>query len=91
MPAFLVFEELLLRRLSLMSYGEYHDTMYGSWGRDGAKVGMAVAAAWLVVLFGGRWRASRGWRDLLGLALGTAWIIELLWATILEPIAQIPQ
>jgi hypothetical protein len=91
MPALLVAEELLLRRLSLMSYGEYHDTMYGSWGRDGAKVGMAIAAAWLLMLFGGRWRASRGWRELIGLALGTAWVIELLWTTVLESVAQFPQ
>ena len=56
-----------------------------------AKVGMAIATAWLILHCGGRWRASRGWRDHLGLARGTAWIFELLWATVLEPIAQIPQ
>ncbi len=72
-----------------MSYGEYHDTMFGSWGRDGAKIGMAIAAAWLILFVGGRWRMRWNWREWLGLALGTAWIINFLWVTVLEPVAQL--
>lgn len=41
----------------------------------GAVVGPAVIGAWLLLAFSGRRRPSGGWLDLLGRALGTAWII----------------
>ena len=41
----------------------------------GAVVGPAVIAAWLVLALSGRRRPFRGWLDLLGRALGIAWII----------------
>jgi hypothetical protein len=44
----------------------------------GAVVGPAVIAAWLLLAFSGRRRPSRGWLDLLGRALGIAWIILFL-------------
>jgi hypothetical protein len=34
-----------------------------------------LAAAWMVLLLGGRWRAERGWVDRLGRILCLAWIV----------------
>jgi hypothetical protein len=41
----------------------------------GAVVGPAVIGAWLLLALSGRRRPSWGWLDLLGRALGIAWII----------------
>src|SRR5205823_256298 len=37
-------------------------------------VGPAVAAVWLALALGGRWRPERSWVDRLGRAIGWAWI-----------------
>jgi hypothetical protein len=43
-------------------------------------VGLAVAAAWLVLFFSGRWRRSADWIDSMGRLLGVLWIvIGLVW------------
>jgi hypothetical protein len=43
-------------------------------------VGLAVAAAWIVQLFGGQWRRSADWIDLMGRLMGILWIlIGLVW------------
>ena len=41
---------------------------------DRAECGIAVAAAWLALLLGGRWRPRADWIDRSGLALGLFWI-----------------
>jgi hypothetical protein len=40
-------------------------------------VACAVGSAWLVLLFGGRWRGDSGWIDRLGRLLGAAWIAPI--------------
>jgi hypothetical protein len=89
LASIVILEEYLLRRFDLMTRGDYHDTIFGSFRRDGAKVGMAIAAAWLVIYFGGRWKLGRGWREWLGVLLGTAWLADLVWELVLSPIAQL--
>jgi hypothetical protein len=43
-------------------------------------VGLAVAAAWLVQYFSGRWRRPVDWIDVMGRVVGVLWIvIGLLW------------
>jgi hypothetical protein len=43
-------------------------------------VGLAVAATWMVEAFGGRWRRSVDWIDLMGRLVGILWIvIGLVW------------
>lgn len=41
---------------------------------DNAECGIAVAAAWLTLLLGGRWRPRPDWIERSGLALGYFWI-----------------
>lgn len=38
-------------------------------------IGMAVLAAWMTLLLGGRWRAEPTWIDRLGRAIGVYWIV----------------
>lgn len=40
-----------------------------------AEVGFAVAAAWLVLILGGRWRPETSWIDRWGCAMGAYWIM----------------
>jgi hypothetical protein len=43
-------------------------------------VGLAVAAAWIVLVFSGRWRRPADWIDLMGRLVGILWIvIGLVW------------
>ena len=83
-----IVEQFVLRRCGLMWYAEYRDTLLHSWQVNGQQVGIAIASAWLFLLVAGRWRARPGWREWLGLALGSAWLVNLFWATVLEPLAQ---
>jgi hypothetical protein len=47
-------------------------------------VGLAVAAAWIVLVFSGRWRRSADWIDLLGRLMGILWIVIGLTWTVRE-------
>jgi hypothetical protein len=35
----------------------------------------AVAGAWLLLIFSGRWRSDSGWMDRLGRTLGACWLV----------------
>ena len=72
-----------------MKYGWYHDTMDGSWATNARSVAIATLAAWLMMAALGRWRPVPGWREWLGLGLGLAWLVALLWIVVLEPLAQL--
>jgi hypothetical protein len=39
-----------------------------------AEIGLAVAAVWLTLALGGRWRPERSWIDFLGRLVGACWI-----------------
>jgi hypothetical protein len=41
------------------------------------EIGLAVAAAWLILGIGGSWRAERSWVDRAGRALGAVWLIMI--------------
>jgi hypothetical protein len=45
------------------------------WYLYGLPVGPAVAAIWIALALSGRWRAERGWIDVLGRVIGWLWIV----------------
>jgi len=81
-------EQFVLRRYNLIWYADYHDTLFHSWQQSAQQVGIAIAVSWVLLIGAGRWRGRRGWRDRLGLGLGVAWLVNLFWVTVLEPLAQ---
>lgn len=81
-------EQFVLRRFNLIWYADYHDTLFHSWQQSAQQVGIAIAASWALLIVAGRWRGRQGWRDRLGLGLGVAWLVNLFWVTVLEPLAQ---
>ena len=64
-------------------------TRWTGRGRPTRSVATAIFAAWLTMAFLGRWRIGSDWREWLGLGLGLAWFLALLWIVILEPLAQL--
>jgi hypothetical protein len=83
-------EEFLRRRFNLMTHGIHHDTPSGFWPGNSLRVGAATLAAWMLLLAMGRWRPGRSWREWTAIAPGAAWLAEMLWALVLEPLAQLP-
>jgi hypothetical protein len=83
LPAIAIVEEFVLRRFNLMLYASSHDPLAVAWQQHAPAVGIAIAAAWMILFLGGRWKYRGGWREWLGGALGGAWLANLLWVTVL--------
>ncbi len=54
-------------------------SFHQSWVTVSARVGPAVAGAWLLLVLSGRWKSDPGWIDRLGRLLGCCWIGWLLF------------
>lgn len=81
-------QEFVVRSFNLGPYGFDPDPLSSIWENNALCVGTAVAAAWTQLVFAGRWKPRRGWREMLGLGLGGLLLANLLWATVLERLAQ---
>jgi hypothetical protein len=88
LPAISIVEEFVLRRFNMMTYASSHDPLAVAWQRHAPAVGIAIAAAWMILLLGGRWKLRGGWREWLGLALGAAWLANFFWMTVLDQLWQ---
>jgi hypothetical protein len=80
--------EFVGRRFDLMRYGKIHDPLGNVWECNAFNVGIAILAAWALLGLAGRWKPGRGWREWLGLGLGTIWLMHLCWTIVLEHLAQ---
>ena len=47
---------------------------------SGSEPGIAIAACWVLLFPGGRWRTERSWIDLLGRILGVYWLAMIVIA-----------
>jgi hypothetical protein len=56
------------------------------WITASARVGPAIAGAWLLLALSGRWKSDPGWMDRLGRLLGCCWIGWLLFWALPHPI-----
>ncbi len=65
--------EYLLRLLYTRGWPG-HGAFDSIWWDLGQDTGLAIAAVWVVLALGGRWRPARNWADRLGRIVGTCWI-----------------
>lgn len=75
-----------LTRFAFRALTERPSSFHESWVTVSARVGPAIAGAWLLLALSGRWRSDPGWSDRLGRLLGCCWIGWLLFWTIPDPI-----
>ncbi|WP_143206532.1 hypothetical protein [Singulisphaera sp. GP187] len=83
-----LFQEFVVRRFDLSPYGFNPEPFPSLWENNALCVGTAIAAAWGLLVLAGRWKPTQGWRETLGLGLGSLWLANLLWATVLKHLAQ---
>jgi hypothetical protein len=60
-----------------------HPNFDSIWWDLGQDTGLAIAALWIILALGGRWRASRDWFDRLGRLIGAGWIVSTVAALLL--------
>jgi hypothetical protein len=60
-----------------------HGPFESIWWDLGQDTGLAIAALWVVLAIGRRWRASPDWIDRLGRLIGAGWIVSTVAALLL--------
>jgi hypothetical protein len=79
--------EFMLRRfyqpLPVLRSRAGHGNFDSIWWDLGQDTGLAIAALWVVLALGRRWRASPDWIDRLGRLIGAGWVASTVAALLL--------
>jgi hypothetical protein len=79
--------EFMIRRLyqpvPMLRSRTGHSPFDSIWWDLGQDTGLAIAALWVVLAIGRRWRASPDWIDRLGRLIGAGWIVSTVAALLL--------
>jgi hypothetical protein len=67
-------DEFVLRRFDSRQAGFVHSNLDAIWWDLGQDTGMAIAAVWIVLALGRRWRSAPIWADRVGRLIGAGWI-----------------
>jgi hypothetical protein len=60
-----------------------HNPFDSIWWDLGQDTGLAIAALWVVLAIGRRWRAAPDWFDRLGRLIGAGWVVSTVAALLL--------
>lgn len=60
-------------------WGRSSNPFPNAWPNLELRIGLAVLGAWVVLVGSRRWRRSRSWADRIGIAIGSSWLMVVLY------------